>query len=141
MAYTTEAENDSARSFLQDLTNEQRAYLLQEDYQSTRITQETFELNVAGDLCDLPAGTVVFAGGYIRWNEGSEFLPDRSSTVGSNPQTPVQSLACKDTTWTLGGRLRPNLPLVEDSLTIRGARPDPAARLRLSRGQPRFPAV
>ncbi|MEQ8207778.1 MAG: TonB-dependent receptor, partial [Woeseia sp.] len=150
---------------IQELTAEQRAYLQQQDYQSTTITQETFEFNVAGDLVDLPAGPMAFAGGYIRRQEDSAFRADRASTVGFDPLTPVQSvaggyttdefyaetlvpliekgsrfdvpliaslqleaairwvdnsLAGKDTTWTVGGRLRPDLPGLEDSLTIRG---------------------
>ncbi len=150
---------------IQNLTAAQHAYLLQQDYQSTTITQETFELNVAGDLIDLPAGPLAFAGGYIRRQEGSEFLADRASTVGFDPLTPVQSvsggydtdefyaetlvpliekgsrfdvplissfqleaairwvdnsLAGKDTTWTVGGRLRPDFLGLEDSLTLRG---------------------
>lgn len=150
---------------IQNLTPEQHAYLLQQDYQSTTISQETFELNLAGDLLDLPAGPLAFAGGYIRRQEESAFRSDRSSTVGSDPLTPVQSvsggydtdefyaetlvpllekgsrfdlplisslqleaairwvdnsLAGKDTTWTVGGRLRPDFLGLEDALTLRG---------------------
>ncbi len=150
---------------VQTLTPEQRAYLLQQDFQNTQINQTTYEFNVAGDLLELPAGPLALAAGYIRREEESEFQADRSSTVGIDPLTPVQSLsggydtnefyaetllplieadsgfsvpfiaslqlegairfvdnslAGSDTTWTAGGRLRPNLPGLGDSITIRG---------------------
>ncbi len=150
---------------IQNLTPEQTAYLLQQDFQSTSISQNTYEFNFAGDLLELPAGPVAFAGGFIRREEDSEFQADRSSTVGVDPATPVSSvsggydsdefyvetlvpvieegsgfdvpgiaslqiegairwvdnsLVGTDTTWTAGGRLRPDLPGLGDSITIRG---------------------
>lgn len=150
---------------IQNLTDEQRLYLLQQDFQSTKVSQTTYEVNVAGDLFELPAGPLAFAGGFMRREEASEFVADRSSTVGFDPITPVasvsggydtnefyietllplieadsgfevpgisslqlegairwvdNSLAGSDTTWTIGGRLRPDLPGLGDSLTIRG---------------------
>lgn len=150
---------------VQNLTEAQRAYLLQQDFQSTKITQTTYEVNFAGDLIDLPAGPVAVAGGFMRREEASDFIADRSSTIGFDVLTPVQSvsggydtnefyvetlvpvieadsgfdvpfisslqlegairwvdnsLAGSDTTWTAGGRLRPDLPGLGDSITLRG---------------------
>ena len=150
---------------IQNLTAEQQRYLLQQDFQSTNISQTTYEVNLAGDLFELPAGPVAVAGGFMRREESSEYNVDRSSAVGFDPITPVSgvaggydtnefyvetlvpvieedsgfdvpgisslqiegairwvdnTLAGNDTTWTLGGRLRPDLPGLGDSITIRG---------------------
>jgi len=152
---------------LQQLTPEQKAFLVQDDFQSSEIRQLTVEGNIAGDVFDLPAGAVSLAGGFMHRRERAEFNVDRSTQIGIDPNPPIRNVtgdfdttevygetvlpivengvgpgfdvpflsslqfegalrfvdnsnSGNDVTWTVGGRLRPNLPVFEDSLTIRG---------------------
>jgi len=152
---------------LQDVSEEQRAFLIQDDFQSTKIRQLTYEGNVTGEVFDLPAGPVSVAGGFIHRREQARFNVDRATAIGIDPAVAVRNVTGKfnttelysetvlpiiengtgpgfdvpgiaslqlegalrfvdnsrsgnDVTWTVGGRLRPALPLIEDGLTIRG---------------------
>lgn len=152
---------------LQELTPEQRQYLIQEDFQSSEIRQWTVEANVNGELLDLPAGPVAVAAGFIHRFERAEFNVDRSTQIGIDPSLAIRnvsgefdtnevygevlvpiirnstgpgfdvpfidtfelegalrwvdnSIAGEDLTWTAGGRLQPDLPLIGTSLTVRG---------------------
>mgnify|MGYP000659681868 CR=1 FL=1 len=152
---------------LQQITDEQRAYLIQQNFQSTEIRQITYEGNLAGEVFDLPAGPISLAGGFTHRRESGRFDVDRATNIGIDPVTPVPNIsgrfnttevygetvipivengvgpgfdvpflasfqlesafrfvdnsrAGEDVTWTAGGRLRPNLPWLEDGLTIRG---------------------
>jgi outer membrane receptor protein involved in Fe transport len=151
----------------QNVTQEQLEYLVQDDFQSTKIRQLYYEANIVGELLDLPAGPVSIALGAQYRREEASFHVDRSTLVGVDPNDPVLPVSGKfdtkeiyaetvipivgngvgpgfdvpflaslqlegairlvdnsrsgnDTTWTAGGRLRPNLPLFGDGLTIRG---------------------
>lgn len=153
---------------LNDLTEEQRNYLVQQNFQSTKIRQLTYEGNLAGELVNLPAGPVSLAGGFIHRREQGRFEVDAASFTGQinmdAPQVnsrgkfnttefygetlvPIieqgeglpfdvpfidsfqlegalrfvdNSRSGNDVTWTAGGRLRPNLPIIKNDLTIRG---------------------
>ena len=152
---------------LQQISDEQRAYLIQQNFQSTEIRQITYEGNFAGEVLDLPAGPISLAGGFTHRRESGRFDVDRATNIGIDPVTPVPNVSGKfnttefygetvipivengigpgfdvpflasfqlesafrlvdnsragqDVTWTAGGRLRPNLPFLEDGLTIRG---------------------
>jgi len=152
---------------LQQVTEEQRQFLIQQNFQDTKIRQLTYEANITGEVVDLPAGPVSLAGGFIHRREQARFNVDRATNIGIDPVTPVQNVSGKfnttefygetvvpivengtgpgfdvpflaslqleaalrfvdnsrsgnDVTWTAGGRLRPELPWLEDSLTIRG---------------------
>lgn len=152
---------------VQQLTPEQRTYLVQEDFQSTKIRQLSYEANVTGQPFSLPAGPLSIAAGFQHRREEASFNVDRSSQLGLDPSAPIpnvegefdttefygetvipivengvgpgfdvpflaslqiegalrfvdNSRAGDDVTWTAGGRLRPQLPWLEDGLTIRG---------------------
>jgi len=153
---------------LNDLTEEERNYLVQQNFQATKIRQLTYEANIAGDLAELPAGPISLAGGFMHRREQGRFVNDAASeTAAINMDAPlvnsrgkfnttefygetlipiidqgeglpfdvtfIDSLqlegalrfvdnnrAGNDVTWTAGGRLRPNLPLIGSDLTIRG---------------------
>ncbi len=153
---------------IQELTDEQRDYLIQQNFQATKIRQLTYEANFAGDLLELPAGVMSVAGGATHRREQGRFENDSGGFTGAfNLDAPnvnssgkfnttefygetlipiisggeglpfdvpfIESLqldaairfvdnniAGNDVTWTAGGRLRPNLPFIEDDLLIRG---------------------
>lgn len=152
---------------IQSLTPEQKAYLVQQDFQSTKIRQLVYEANINGSLFDLPAGPVAVATGFTHRREQARFLVDRASFIGIDPGSPTQNVSGKfnttelyaetlipiiedgkglpfdvpfiesfqaegalrfvdnsrsgnDITWTAGGRLRLDLPVIEDSLQFRG---------------------
>lgn len=152
---------------VQQLTPEQRAYLVQEDFQSTKIRQLSYEANITGEPFSLPAGPFSVAAGFQYRREEASFNVDRSSQLGLDPAAAIpnvagefdttefyaegvlplvengigpgfdlpflvslqiegavrfvdNSRAGEDVTWTAGGRLRPQLPWLEDGLTIRG---------------------
>ncbi|GIX16855.1 MAG: TonB-dependent receptor [Rhodothalassiaceae bacterium] len=150
---------------LQNLTPEQRAYLVQQNFQATKIRQLVYEANISGDLVDLPAGPVGVAGGFTHRREQARFNVDRASFIGIDPNTPVQNVRGKfnttevygetlipiiqdgsdlevpgitkfqaegalrfvdnsrsgnDVTWTAGGRLQLDLPVVGKAFEFRG---------------------
>lgn len=151
---------------IQEITDAQRAWLIQQNFQATKIRQLTYEGNLAGEVFDLPAGPVSLAGGFIHRREQGRFEVDTASFTGAvNTDAPQVNSAGKfnttefyaetlvpviekgsdlevpgisslqlegairfvdnsragnDVTWTAGGRLRPDLPFIEDGLTIRG---------------------
>lgn len=167
-------DNDVAGCFalnpfgLQDLTAEQRDYLIQQEFQSVKIRQLVYEANINGDLIDLPAGPLAIAAGFAHRREQGRFLGDlatRTAVRNFDDPTPAVSgkfnttefygetliplitdgeglpfdvpfisslqieaalrfvdnnIAGNDVTWTAGGRLRPNLPFIEDSIQFRG---------------------
>ncbi len=142
-------------------------YLVQERFRSTKIRQQIVELTAAGDLFDLPSGTVQIAGGITYRKEEAGFFSDLASETGQEPlfeqavlttqgeydtneyyvETSIpllengarwdlpgiasfrldgairyvdNSVAGSDNTWTVGARLRFDLPWFEDGLMIRG---------------------
>mgnify|MGYP005852166967 CR=1 FL=1 len=152
---------------IQNVTSEQKRFLVQDDFQSSELRQLTFEANMSGDVIDLPAGAVSVAGGFTHRREKGKFNVGRSLVIGIDPSDPVRPVAGdfdtteiygetvipivengvgpgfdvphiaslqleaavrfvdndpagNDVTWTAGGRLRPDLPVIEDGLTIRG---------------------
>lgn len=78
---------------LQQLTDEQRAYLIQQNFQSTEIRQITYEGNFAGEVVDLPAGPISLAGGFTHRRENGRFDVDRATNIGIDPVTPVPNIS------------------------------------------------
>ncbi len=150
---------------LQQLTPEQRAYLVQQDFQATKIRELVYEANIAGELMDLPAGPLGIAGGFTHRREQARFNVDRASFIGIDPGSPTQNVSGKfnttelygealipiiqkgsdfevpgiaqfqaegalrfvdnsrsgnDITWTAGGRLTLDLPVVGEAFQFRG---------------------
>lgn len=97
---------------IQELTPEQRAWLIQQNFQSTKIRQLTYEANLAGEIFDLPAGPVSLAGGFIHRREQGRFEVDAASFTGAiNTDAPqVDSRGKFNTTEFYGETL---VPIIE----------------------------
>ncbi|MFQ5347395.1 MAG: TonB-dependent receptor domain-containing protein, partial [Rhodothalassiaceae bacterium] len=95
---------------IQNVTPEQRAYLVQQDFQSTKIRQLVYEANMSGELLDLPAGPLSVAGGFTHRREQARFNVDRASFIGIDPSAPTQNVSGKFNTTELYGETL--IPLV-----------------------------
>ncbi len=96
---------------LQNLTPEQRAYLVQQDFQATKIRELVYEANISGEILDLPAGPVGLAGGFTHRREQARFDVDRASFIGIDPGSPTQNVHGKFNTTELYGETL--IPILE----------------------------
>jgi len=97
---------------LNDLTEEQRNYLVQQNFQSTKIRQLTYEGNIAGELMQLPAGPVSLAGGFLHRREQGRFVNDAASQTGAiNMDAPLVDSRGKFNTTELYGETL--VPIIE----------------------------
>ena len=141
-----------------------QSYILGQNIQESKIEQMVIEGNIVGELFDLPAGPVDFAGGFTHRREKAQFDVDvntQQANDGGDPTLPVDgdyntievygetlipifgdanrplpflagmqaeaaarfvdnNVAGQDITWTAGGRLHLDLPLIGEGLTVRG---------------------
>jgi iron complex outermembrane receptor protein len=100
-------------------------------YNATKLEQNTFEMNLAGDVMPLPAGELQFSVGAGYRDEGYEFLTDNLLTAESFIETALglyptsNTVGSFDTTELYGELLVPvltDLPLVQDLNLELGAR-------------------
>lgn len=99
---------------VQVLTPEQHAYLVQEDFSTSKIQQRTYEINITGAPLHLPAGPVSVAAGFQYRREEAQFNADRSSQIGIDPSSIIPNVSGEfDTTEFYGEAV---LPIVEDGI-------------------------
>lgn len=97
---------------LQVLTPEQRAYLMQDVFSSTKIRQLTYEANITGEILDLPAGPLAVAMGAQHRREQSRFNVDLANYVGIDPRLPFEPVSGKFNTTEIYGETV--IPIVEN---------------------------
>ncbi|WP_281300705.1 MULTISPECIES: TonB-dependent receptor [unclassified Iodidimonas] len=149
------------------LTPEQEEFLLQPERRVTENRQLVYEVNLGGDLLDLPAGPLAVYMGAAHRRERGSFEGDRTSRNALTESSPIfdvegkfnttelyaeglipiiqdgvglpwemnfirslelegavrlvdNNLTGNDVTWTMGGRLVPDLPFLGTGLMLRG---------------------
>ena len=80
------------------------------DRNETNQEQETVEVNISGDMFELPGGPVQFATGILYRDEFFEFSPGAVTEFGLNGTSPVSSTIGSFQTWE--GYFEANIPVI-----------------------------
>lgn len=87
-------------------------YLLQGQLLSNEIRQQVMAGYLSGELFDLPAGPVAFAGGFEHRREDGQFSVDQASEIGIDVTRPVPNVAGSFKTYEAYGEFL--LPIIEN---------------------------
>lgn len=95
------------------VSDEAKDYVSYNDLSRSLITQKYLTAYIAGDIMELPAGSLSFAAGYESRTEGAKYAPDASAKLQGLPDATINGEYTTDDMF-----LELYIPLVDESMDI-----------------------